>query len=629
MNIILAKIENNKTINYALDELVRYLKKTDGNLFIDARVYDAVDISRKDIIWIGLDGSVEASEDDEIRIDVKNAGGIITGSNERAVLIAVYRFMYELGCRWIKPGIEGEIIPKLNITAEMLNVSVSEKASYRHRSICIEGGMSYEHICDVIEWLPKVGMNGYFVQFLNPLHFFKRWYNHTANPNIPAAPIDRDDAAHIWKRVEEEITKRGLMYHAVGHGWTCEPFGIPALEWDPETMPIPEKTKQYFAMLDGKRDLFKGKPINTSLCMTNAEARKIVADAIAKYAKENPDVKYLHVWLSDGFKNLCECEKCRDILPSDQYVVLLNEIDETLTAAGLDTKIVFLIYHELLWKPETEVIKNPDRFVMMFAPISRSYAAPINTYDKSQGRAELPKFILNDPPMPRSMGEFIAHLEGWQDMFGGDSFDFEYHLMWAHYADPGYMKISRVLHDDMAALDNVGLNGMVSCQVQRAAFPVGLPMYSMAKALWDKTSKFENVCGEYFTSAFGEDAKAVEEYLTKISDMLELSSYRKGDVEKVHKDTAEAKEVIARFKDEYINGKTDKNPSWKYLRHHAEACLIFADMLKAQADRNAEARNAHCAKLFSYIRDNELEIHNAIDSRLFESTINRYLPPIQ
>ena len=34
------------------------------------------------------------------------------------------------------------------------------------------------------------------------------------------------------------LEKRGMLHHAVGHGWTCEPFGIPGLEWKAEETEI-------------------------------------------------------------------------------------------------------------------------------------------------------------------------------------------------------------------------------------------------------------------------------------------------------------------------------------------------------------------------------------------------------
>ncbi len=58
---------------------------------------------------------------------------------------------------------------------------------------------------------------------------------------------------------------------------------------------------------------------------------------------------------------------------SDQYIRILNQLDRALTSEGLDTKICFLLYHELLWAPQKEKLDNPERFTMMFAPITRTF----------------------------------------------------------------------------------------------------------------------------------------------------------------------------------------------------------------------------------------------------------------
>jgi hypothetical protein len=109
---------------------------------------------------------------DEIIIDVKENIGIISGSNPRSVLIAAYRFLEEAGCRWVSPGEKGEILPFKDICD--ITVNVSEKASYRHRGICIEGTVSYENIRDMLDWMPKVGFNSYFIQFRGAYVFLKK-----------------------------------------------------------------------------------------------------------------------------------------------------------------------------------------------------------------------------------------------------------------------------------------------------------------------------------------------------------------------------------------------------------------------------------------------------------------------
>ena len=87
---------------------------------------------------------------------------------------------------------------------------------------------------------------------------------------------------------------------------------------------------------------------------------KAFTDQIVRYAVQNPDIDYLHVWLADEYNNVCECDSCKKELPSDQYVRILNLADQKLTEAGSTMRIVFLLYQELLWPPKKERFQNPD-----------------------------------------------------------------------------------------------------------------------------------------------------------------------------------------------------------------------------------------------------------------------------
>ena len=175
-----------------------------------------------------------------------------------------------------------------------------------------------------------------------------------------------------WKRAcEAEIAKRGIMYHDVGHGMITLPFGININIAGEEP---DEATKEFLAMIDGKRGFFKGEAVNTNICMSNDKARAIIADFVVDYAARHRIMDYLHMWIADGCNNNCECDKCVQKTTSDWYVILLNEIDEKLQKAGLDTRIVFIAYNDLLWSPTEEKLKNPERFTLLFAPISREYA---------------------------------------------------------------------------------------------------------------------------------------------------------------------------------------------------------------------------------------------------------------
>lgn len=299
--IRLGQIGHSKVIHFAVQELVSYLKQIDRELVIDVLQTTAIQTSFKHIIWVGIDDRLAADVpkvertdlDDAVAIQVEQGHGYITGSNERSVLLAVYRFLRELGCEWVRPGKEGERIPRKYI--ENVNVCIREAASYRHRGVCIEGADTYENVFDMIDYLPKVGMNEYFMQFLVPKAFFERWYHHEANPYFEEESISREEVQAMVNSLEQEISKRGLSYHKTGHGWTCEPFGIDGTSWDGNSHhEVSKEIKECLAEVDGKREFWNNIPLNTQLCYSDSKVRDKMTDAITDYCKKNPHVDVLH-----------------------------------------------------------------------------------------------------------------------------------------------------------------------------------------------------------------------------------------------------------------------------------------------------------------------------------------------
>lgn len=592
MRLIVAKIGNDKTISFAVEELIRLVKAMDKNLRLDVRRYNQKDLSVKNALWIGLDGSIAQSEDDHIVINVENGAGVITGSNERSVLMAVYRFMYELGCRYLYPGADGEKIPLRSLDYKDLAAFVDEAPSYRHRAICIEGSVSSEHALNTIDWLPKVGMSGFFTQFFTPGIFFRRYYKRfyeNENDRDFGNEISNSEIDAIVADLLDELEKRELQYHAVGHGWHCAPFGLDVTGWEIFEGEPEEKIKNILALKDGKREFWEGKPLNTNLCYSNPYVQENITNYITEYCKNNPNVDYLHFWLGDAGRNHCECDECRTKSPSDFYVDMLNTLDDKMSAAGLNTKIVFLVYNDTLYPPLKEKFKNPERFTLMFAPIAHSFSQRYADVDLNN-LPELPPYELNAEIKRNTTENTVSFLSEWQKIFKGDSFDFDYHLMWDHHTDPGYYNVAKNLHSDMASLERIGLNGMVSCQLLRSAFPTGLPQYAMASALWNKNKSFEEVSNEYFTAAFGENAKAVEGYLAELSD-LACPEYVRGSIVVGFKDFSkeELKERYGKIKT--LAEKFSKNfakelntsADWQYLKAHNTLVKLFADLYVAKA----------------------------------------------
>lgn len=631
----LAKIGLDSAIDYAAYELKRCLQLMDTNAEVGIYQYRAFSPKLEGSLWLGVCDSVmeevnDPDLDDAFWIDVSHGTGKIVGSNGRSVLFGVYRFLKELGCTWVRPGGDGEYIPRISL--HDVDIHIHEKAAYRHRGICIEGSVSYDHVADIIDWMPKMCYNTYFIQFNNPVTFFNRWYEHRANPVLEGEALAGDEIAALRDQCILEIKKRGLLFHTAGHGWTCEPFGIPGEAWEPREYDIPAESIQYLAEVNGKRALWGNVPLNTNLCYSNPKVRRTIANAVAQRCKDVHQIDYAQVWLADGTNNHCECENCRKMRPSDWYVTLLNDIDERLTAEKLDTKVVFLLYVDLLWEPKQVRLNNPDRFTLMFAPITRTYSSCFTDAPEFDD-SKLPNFTLNRLKFPESVGENLAWMRRWRKQFQGDGFDFDYHFMWDHFCDPGYYEMARVLFKDMQGLRTVGLNGMVSCQNQRVFFPNGLGMTAMAAALWDENADFDTVAKEYFHSAYGDDSEAVRTYLQAITQAVD-PVYIRGEKGAENPAAAESLARVPGILDAFIPKIVQASEdlslpenirvSWNYLRYHSELCRLFALTFQRKAEGKIEEAIEAKEMAKHYAWKHEPQLHHVLDSYEFQLSIDRY-----
>ena len=444
------------------------------------------------------------------------------------------------------------------------------------------------------------------------------------------------------------------MYHAIGHGWTSiDAFHVNnSKDWIRDvTKPCPEYA-QYIAMINGKRDVLpRYSPCDTNLCYSMPYVRNAMTDAVVDYCKTHPNTTYLHFWLADGLNNHCECEDCQKMVPADWYVTMLNELDDKLTAEGLDTRIVFLIYVDLLWEPQQVRIKNPDRFTLMFAPITRDYSNSFKL-DKSIDLDHYPltEYVRNKLPMPYAVEENVARLRRWQKMFGGDSFDFDYHLMWAHYSDPSYMHIARIMYEDMVGLEDIGLNGMNSCQEQRIFFPSGIVMEVMARTLWNKTESFEGICADYFDRCYGKDGNKVHEFFDTLGRLFDAPALRgqavirsdgydgasnpDGSVNREAQLTSlrKIKPVIQQFTATLEENMEQENDaiaqSWFYLKQYLPYADMLADAFIAKFDGDDKLAHELYLKFKDYICKIEPEIHRVFEVYEAVCSLRKFFPEV-
>ena len=197
--------------------------------------------------------------------------------------------------------------------------------------------------------------------------------------------------------------------------------------------------------------------------------------------------------------------------------------------------------------------------------------------------------------------------------------------------DLGYYESAKILFRDMAELDRVGINGMVSCQVQRCFMPSSLGMLGMATALWNKNADFDSMADKYFLSAFGADGHKVQAYLAEISKLNDLP-YMRGEKKFVSPENAENFSKIVTLVDAFlpeINAHLDDSSlchaqklSWKYLIYHAEHCKIFATAMALNAggepEKAKEKMNEALERAYNIVK----EIQNVFDNRVLFNVVN-------
>jgi hypothetical protein len=526
------KITSNSTVDFAAEELKKYLRMMmleSGEITIEYKP-DAKEGFR---LGIMADFNIDTSEaldidlDDIIHIDTTLEGGIIAGSNYRSVLLAVYRFLTLNGCRWLYPGIDGEYIPIQDIKPTKYH----KMADNRYRGWCNEGAEFQPNMMEAIDFAPKVGLNIFMLEFFNPIVYYNSYYNHNFNrENREPEPIPHIQGKQWKRQCEAEIAKRDLEFHDIGHAWATVPFGIDpdkTIDYsDGKDHSEIENAHKYLAEVNGKRRLSAvwspnknvGVPMWTNFCMSNPEARKIVVDSIVDYCKKNPHVDYLHFWLGDSMNETCECEECRKKAHSDWYVILLNEIDAELTRLNIKNRIVYIAYYDSIFPPETEVIKNPNRFSMLLAPITRSYSCSVPAVNPE---FKLKPYVKNKNAHPSNPAEPIAYGKEWERRCKTDSLLYEYHFWYNRFMEITGLGYGELIYNDVKNYKAQGFKGIIEDGSQRCFFPNGFAFYSYASTLFDSTLSFEEIRDDYFKHAYGEDWEKIKDFFYKMMELIE------------------------------------------------------------------------------------------------------------
>lgn len=643
------------TAEYFVSELKKYITLMSRGAIVPVVEYaDCISKNEDDAITLGFLSELSLDEsdltdpfiEDIVDIDIKNGVGYIAGSNERSILIGIYKYCTSAGCRFIRPGADGDYVPK----ADLLNHSFKyrKKADQLFRGECCEGAISYEHMRDTVYWLPKIGMNVYMIEGFVPFTYMHKWYGHVYNTKLrqKGQVTNYDDLIEYIDLLEKDIKRTGIQLHTLGHGWFFDNFGVRhdhVSELNASSI-LTEEHKKHLALVNGKRDLMYGSTFCTHMCYSNLETRKYLVSVITDYIKRKPHVDFVHIWLADHINNHCECDECQKMIPTDYYVMLLNDLDEELTKMGLDTRIVFIMYVDTERPPEKMRLKNPKRFVLTAAIglhyetgyVNEEYIDPVPPYVRNQYK-----------PSPAAL-RLRWHRE-WKEMCNNiPSFVFEYRFYTDMYCDMGHMQISRETHRDMKQIKNILFNGCMNDQTHRMYMPTSLPLIAMGETLFDNNIDFDTMANTYFEGAFGTDGNKCRSYLETLSDLFCPSNLRvasdSGQEEAGLGDNATMKKCwrnnpevakklskIPQHIDEFLpviekNIATSfdnaRRLSWVYLKYHSKICKKLSYVLFEGASGNMEIAKELFEELRDWMSEHEMEYHNAFDFYLFMRSIS-------
>ena len=598
------KMLSASAVDFAAEELKKYLRMMmpeagDVKIFYEPLAKDGFRLGLMQDFGLDVSDAEDVELDDILYIDCDEKGGIIAGDNPRSVLLAVYEYLRQNGCRWLLPGVDGEFIPIKNIKP----VKYRHKPDMRYRGWCNEGAEFQQCMLDAIDFIPKLGMNVFMLEFKVPRVYYNWYYNHIHNEeNFPKESVSTRQILQWKRQCEAEIAKRGLQFHDIGHGFTMDSFGIDS-NWRRDdgvdyNERLTDEQRSVVAMRNGERTLFKNTPNWTNFCMSKEWAQERFVKYVADYAQTHSGSDYLHVWLGDGSNNHCECEECQKRIPSDFYMLLMNKLDAELTGRGLKTRIVFIVYVDTSWAPRELMIKNQERFTLMLAPITRSYTETLPEWGV---KAVTRPYVRNKLTLPKNLEEYFAYFADWKAAgWRGANICYEYHF-WRHqYFDISGIEISKLIVNDVKTYMEYGITGIIEDGSQRSFFPTGLAFYTYARSMYDSSLTAEEIAEDYFSHAFGEDWKKFYDYLAELEDKMKYR-YCQGEISanlgvsplynpEIAKKLDLVPEIVERgralIRSHYNSDYRVRTVSVRLLEHHADFAEKHAAALRAKAVGN-------------------------------------------
>ncbi|HJN18473.1 MAG TPA: DUF4838 domain-containing protein, partial [Armatimonadota bacterium] len=392
-----------------------------------------------------------ATEGEGFSIAARGSQITIEGDGPIGCLYGAYELLERLGCRWVFPGAQGEVVPRRS-RLELRPFTASQEPSFPSRSIILGHPACFQDLDEWIVWCGRQRINNLFCH--------------------AGAPTDQQI---------EDLRRRGIALEVGGHG-------LPGL------LPrnLFESHPQYFREADGQRVR------EHNFCPSNPDAREIVKESALEYFRHAPAAAFFHLWPDDLWEGgWCSCPQCAGLSSSDQALTATNVVAEALEEVWPEARLAYLAYHDTT-EPPTKV--RPHRNVFLEnAPRERCYAHGLGDPRCERNSREY------RPAWEALLGLFEADGRG-------NSHAFEYYsdtILFRTMQPP----LLDVIPADARYYRDARTPAYQSLVVStRAWHSPPFSLYLFARAAWDADADGERVLADYCRTYFGPEWEAARQY---------------------------------------------------------------------------------------------------------------------
>ena len=249
---------------------------------------------------------------------------------------------------------------------------------------------------------------------IHPEELSKSWIDRLSNAGVPILgihPVGGKSAVNSLTELVEIMKTseyRELIDYAKAKGLE--------VEYEVHSAGYLLPRELFFVHPEYFREDEKGERVNDfNFCVSNSEALDIFAKRFAELAKDLYGSRHdFYFWMDDGRGLQCHCEKCRNLSPSDQQLIALNQAIKEIRKYIPDARIAYLAYCDSIIPPAK--VNAEGGIFLEYAPFEKYVAKG----DDAAERIKHEKEMLI-PLMSFFGGEPCKVLEYWYDnsLFSG------------------------------------------------------------------------------------------------------------------------------------------------------------------------------------------------------------------